>query len=64
MAIITWNDKQKHIVDENIGGLISYVTGVFMQESSTAEHKELFGLIYANFLLKLNSDKSRCLIMK
>jgi len=45
-------------LDEYLSGLISCVTGVFMQESSTAESKKLLGLIYAYFLLKLNSDKA------
>ena len=59
MGLITWNDKQKHILHGYIGGIISYVTGVFMQESPTAEYKKLFVLIYAESLLKFNSKKKQ-----
>jgi hypothetical protein len=47
MGIITWDDKTKHFLGGYVGGLISHVTNVLMQESPTAENKELFGIIYA-----------------
>jgi len=56
--------KRKYIVVGYTGGLISYVTSVFRQESPKGEHKVLYGLIYTKFFLNLNSDKSMYLIMK
>jgi hypothetical protein len=35
-----------------------------MQESPTAEHKMILGLIYTKFLLELNSNQYKSLIMK